>query len=94
MTSIRNALTSDGTYLMVEMNVSPNVNENINPLGKLMYSASTLYCLTTSMAQGGAAIGALMGEPKARELAARAGFLSFRRLPLRDPFSALFELRP
>ncbi len=94
MTSIRNALSSDGTYLMVEMNVSPNVNENINPLGKLMYSVSTLYCLTTSMAQGGAAIGALMGEPKARELAARAGFLSFRRLPVRDPFSALFELRP
>jgi len=94
VTSIRNALTSDGTYLLVEMNVSPNVNENINPLGKLMYSASTLYCLTTSMAQGGAAIGALMGEPKVRELAARAGFLSFRRLPVRDPFSALFELRP
>lgn len=94
MTSIRNALTSDGTYLLVEMNVSPNVNENINPLGKLMYSASTLYCLTTSLAHGGAGIGALMGEPKARELAARAGFLSFRRLPIRDPFSALFELRP
>jgi hypothetical protein len=76
------------------MNVSPNVNENINPLGKLMYGASTLYCLTTSLAQGGAGFGALMGEPKVRELAARAGFLSFRRLPIRDPFSALFELRP
>ncbi|MGD0073119.1 MAG: methyltransferase domain-containing protein [Candidatus Binataceae bacterium] len=94
MTSIRNALTSDGTYLLLEMNVSPNVNENINPLGKLMYGASTLYCLTTSLAQGGAGFGALMGEPKVRELAARAGFLSFRRLPIRDPFSALFELRP
>jgi len=94
MTSIRNALVSDGTYLLVEMNVSPNVNENINPLGKLMYAASTLYCVTTSMAQGGVALGALMGEPKVRELSARAGFLSFRRLPVRDPFSALFELRP
>jgi len=94
MKSIRGALASDGTYLMVEMNVSANVAENINPLGRLMYSASTLYCLTTSMAQGGAAIGAMMGEPKARELGSAAGFSSFRRLPIRDPFSALFELRP
>lgn len=94
MTSIRNALTDEGTYLMVEMNVSPNVEENINSLGKLMYSASTLYCLTTSLAHGGAGIGAVMGEPKARELAAKAGFSSFQRVPIQDPFSALYELKP
>ncbi len=94
MKSIRNALTADGIYLMVEMNVSPNVEENINPLGKLMYSASTLYCLTTSLAHGGAGIGALMGEPKARELAATSGFSSFRRVPVQDPFSVLYELKP
>lgn len=94
MTSIRNALKDGGIYLMVEMNVSPNVEENINPLGRLMYSASTLYCLTTSLAHGGAGIGAVMGEPKARELAAKAGFSSFQRVPVQDPFSALYELKP
>ncbi|HTY54779.1 MAG TPA: class I SAM-dependent methyltransferase [Candidatus Binataceae bacterium] len=93
MSSIRSALATGGTYLMVEMNVSANVAENINPLGRLMYSASTLYCLTTSMAEGGAAIGAMMGESKARDLATATGFGSFRRLPVKDPFSALYELK-
>jgi 2-polyprenyl-3-methyl-5-hydroxy-6-metoxy-1,4-benzoquinol methylase len=91
--SIRNALKPDGTYLMLEMNVSNKPEENINPLGRMMYSASTLYCMTVSLAHGGAGIGALMGEPKARELASEAGFTRFQRLPIKDAFSALYEIR-
>ncbi len=49
--------------------------------------------MTTSLAQGGAGIGALMGEQKARELAAEAGFTHFRKLPIDDPFSVLYELK-
>ncbi len=93
MTSIRKALKPDGTYLMLEMNCSPNVHENVNPIGRLLYSVSTLYCMTTSLSKNGAGIGAVMGEPKARELADKAGFKHFRRLPLEDPFSVLYELR-
>lgn len=93
MTSIRKALAPEGTYLLLEMNCSPNVNENINPIGRLLYSVSTLYCMTTSLAKGGAGIGAVMGMPKARELAEKAGFTHFRKLPLDDPFSVLYELR-
>jgi hypothetical protein len=54
---------------------------------------STLYCMTTSLAHGGAGIGACMGEAKARELVAGAGFKHFRRLPIEDLFSALYEIR-
>jgi hypothetical protein len=54
---------------------------------------STLYCLTISLANGGAGIGAVMGEPEARKLARQAGFSDFRRLAIEDPFSALYELR-
>jgi hypothetical protein len=61
-------------------------------MGRLMYSVSTLYCMTVSLAHGGAGIGALMGEPKARELAAEAGFSKFTRLPVKDAFSVLYEL--
>ncbi len=93
MTSIRKALTPDGTYLMLEMNASPNVHENATPLGRLLYSVSTLYCMTTSLAHNGAGIGAVMGEPKARELAREAGFTHFRKLPIEDPFSFLYEMR-
>jgi ubiquinone/menaquinone biosynthesis C-methylase UbiE len=91
--SIRGALKPGGTYLMVEVNVSSNVEDNINPMGKLMYSMSTLYCMTVSLAHGGAGIGACMGEAKARELIAAAGFKNFRRLPIDDMFSALYEIQ-
>jgi ubiquinone/menaquinone biosynthesis C-methylase UbiE len=91
--SIRAALKPDGTYLMVEVNVSSKLEDNINPMGRMMYSMSTLYCMTTSLAHGGAGIGACMGEAKARELVAGAGFKNFRRLPIDDLFSALYEIR-
>jgi len=94
MASIRRALAPGGTYLVLEMRCSPRVEENINPIGKFMYTVSTLYCMTTSLAEGGAGIGAAMGEPKARELAAEAGFRHFRKLPIDDPFSVLYELQP
>jgi SAM-dependent methyltransferase len=91
--SIRRSLREDGAYLMLEMNASADVEENRNPLGKFLYNVSTLYCMTTSLAHGGAGIGACMGEPKARELAAEAGYGQFRKLPIDDPFSVLYELK-
>jgi len=94
MAGIRRALVPGGTYLLLEMRCSPRVEENVNPLGKFLYSVSTLYCMTTSLAEGGAGIGAAMGEPKARELADQAGFSHFRKLPIDDPFSVLYALQP
>jgi SAM-dependent methyltransferase len=94
MAGIRHALKDDGTYLVQEVNVSDKVGENIRPMGKMIYSISTLYCMTTSLADGGAGIGVAMGEPKARELAAGAGFSRFTRLPIDDDFAVLYELRP
>ncbi len=94
MRSIRGALKPGGTYLMVEVNTSSKLEDNINPMGRMMYSISTLYCMTVSLAHGGAGIGACMGEAKARELALEAGFTHFKRLPIEDAFSALYELQP
>ena len=94
LSSIRQALKPDGAFLMVEVNVSARLEDNINPMGRMMYSVSTLYCMTVSLAHGGAGIGALMGEPKAREITAQAGFSKFTRLPVKDAFSVLYELRP
>jgi 2-polyprenyl-3-methyl-5-hydroxy-6-metoxy-1,4-benzoquinol methylase len=93
LSSIRGALRPDGTCLMVEVNASNRVEDNINPMGRMMYAASTLYCMTVSLAHDGAGIGALMGEAKARELVHNAGFTGFQRLPVKDAFSALYELR-
>jgi 2-polyprenyl-3-methyl-5-hydroxy-6-metoxy-1,4-benzoquinol methylase len=97
LTNIRKALAPDGVLLWTEFNVSGDLAENLeNPLNlaKFTYSASTLYCMTTSLAEGGAGIGTSMGPHKAEELADEAGFGSFRRLPIEDPFTAVFEARP
>jgi 2-polyprenyl-3-methyl-5-hydroxy-6-metoxy-1,4-benzoquinol methylase len=92
MSSIRGALAPGGTYLMLEMNASGEVEGNRNPVGRFLYNVSTLYCMTTSLAHGGAGIGACMGEEKARELAYAAGFTQFRKLPIDDPFSVLYAI--
>lgn len=97
LTSIRAALAPDGALLWTEFNVSGDLAENLdNPLNlaKFTYSASTLYCMTTSLAEDGAGIGTSMGPHKAEELAREAGFSSFRRLPIEDPFTAVYEARP
>jgi len=94
MSAIRRSLKDDGTYLVQEVNVSDRLEENMKPLGKMIYSVSTLYCMTTSLAHGGAGIGVAMGETKARELASAAGFKHFTRLPIKDDFAVLYELRP
>jgi SAM-dependent methyltransferase len=91
--SIRGALKPGGIYLMVEVNTSGKLEDNLNQFGRMMYSISTLYCMTTSLAHGGAGIGACMGEAKARELVSAAGFSQFKRLPVDDPFSVLYEVR-
>ena len=93
MTKVRESLSDGGTYLCLEMNASGDVDENVNPLGRLLYSVSTLYCMTTSLAHDGAGIGACMGQHKAEELAEEAGYGHFRKLPIEDPFSVLYELK-
>lgn len=92
--AIRRALANDGTYMMMEVKGGETLTENLNPLGALMYSMSTLHCLTVSLAHGGEGIGTLMGERKARELAEEAGFTRFRRLPIEHAMNVFYEIRP
>ena len=91
---IREALKPDGIYVCLEANCSENLEENAGPLGAMRYGFSVLYCMTTSLAAGGEGLGAMgMPEPIVRELCAKAGFGSVRRVPIEDPFNALYEIR-
>jgi 2-polyprenyl-3-methyl-5-hydroxy-6-metoxy-1,4-benzoquinol methylase len=93
--AIRRALRPDGTYLCLDINCSPNLDENAGPLGALFYGSSVLYCMSTSLAHGGAGLGTCgLHEPKLRELGEAAGFGRIRRVPLENPFNNLYELRP
>jgi SAM-dependent methyltransferase len=90
---IRSALAPGGTWLLVEPYAGDRVEDNLNPVGRLYYSVSTLVCTQASLAQEvGTALGAQAGEARLREIAARAGFSSFRRAT-ETPFNLIFEAR-
>ena len=73
--NIAAALKPGGTFLMVDIAASSNLEENIgNPWAPLFYGWSTMHCMTVSLALGGEGLGACWGEQKARELLAEAGF--------------------
>ncbi|MBV9072984.1 MAG: class I SAM-dependent methyltransferase [Acidobacteria bacterium] len=91
--SIHGALKPDGTWFCIEPNMRDNVQDNINPLGKLFYSVSTLQCMTCSLAYGGAGYGAGMGEGNVRRVAQLAGFSKFQKLAIDNPFNQFFEVR-
>jgi ubiquinone/menaquinone biosynthesis C-methylase UbiE len=74
---IHRALKADGVYLMQDIRGSSHVYTDIgHPIGTFLYTASTMHCMTVSLAQGGEGLGAMWGEEKTREYLQRAGFRS------------------
>jgi 2-polyprenyl-3-methyl-5-hydroxy-6-metoxy-1,4-benzoquinol methylase len=97
MRQIREALKPGGTYFVLEFNFFGDLQKNIDHpmgIGSFGYSASANYCMTQALAVGGEGTGTCMGEEKARELAAEAGFNQFRRIDFpQNPFNLFYELR-
>ncbi len=90
----RAALTADGVVMLVEPYAEDEVAGNLNPLGRLFYSASTLICTPASLSQEvGTALGAQAGEARLRDIARHAGFSRFRRAT-QTPFNLVLEARP
>lgn len=93
--AIRAALKPGGLYLCSEIKAADTLEENAGPLGAYFFSSSVLYCMTVSLAEGGAGLGtAGMPPSKVRELCAEAGFSSVRLLPIDNPFRHIYEVRP
>lgn len=92
--AIRDALAQDGLYLVAEVSSADDPAGNVGPLPTLLYGVSILYCMTTSLAQHGHGLGTLgLPEVRLRELCERQGFGSCVRLPIEDPFNAIYEVR-
>jgi SAM-dependent methyltransferase len=90
---IRETLAGDGTWLLVEPAAGESVAENLNPIGRLFYSASTLICTPAARSQaGGYALGAQATEAQLRNVVERAGFTRFRRV-LDTPVNRIIEIR-
>lgn len=90
---IRGALAKDGTFMMVEPFANDTLEDNLNPVGRLFYGASTLLCTPASMAQEvGLALGAQAGEARLKAVFQEAGFTHFRRAT-ETPFNIVYEAR-
>ena len=93
--TIRQALRPHGTYLCLDVNCSDKLEENTGRLASLFYGFSLVYCMTTSLANGGEGLGTCgLPESKLRELALSAGFSSVQKLPLENPFNNLYDVKP
>jgi 2-polyprenyl-3-methyl-5-hydroxy-6-metoxy-1,4-benzoquinol methylase len=90
---VLSTLAPDGTWMLVEPFAHDRVEDNLNPIGRIFYAASTLVCTPASLAQEvGLALGAQAGEARLREIVTSAGFTRFRRAT-ETPFNLVLEAR-
>src|ERR1700756_4922507 len=88
------SLSKDGTWMIVEPFANDELKNNLNPVGRVYYSFSTLLCTPCSRSQEvGLCLGAQSGEARIREVVGSAGFGRFRRAT-ETPFNIVYEARP
>lgn len=69
------ALKPGGAFLVVDMQGSSNLEENMeHPVGPTFFAFSVFHCITVSLAQGGAGLGTMVGEQKLSQMLREAGF--------------------
>ena len=82
--SISDVLRPDGTFFMQDIAGSSYVQNNRNhPVGPLLYTIYCMHCMSVSLAQNGAGLGAMWGEEIAMRMLQEAGFTKteVRKLP-------------
>jgi len=90
----RQALKPDGNCMIVEPFANDTPQANHNPVGRMMYGASSQICVPVSLARNGPALGAQAGEARLRQVVVeQGGFRQFRRAT-ETPFNLVLEARP
>lgn len=88
---VREALAPDGSWMIVEPFANDELERNLNPVGRLYYSASTMLCTPASLSQEvGLALGAQAGPARIEKVVRDAGFGAFRKAA-ETPFNLIFE---
>jgi SAM-dependent methyltransferase len=90
----RAALKSDGSCMIVEPFAADQIEENLNPVGRVYYGASSQICVPVSLARKGPALGAQAGEKRLREVIVNGGGFSHLRRATQTPFNMVLEARP
>ncbi len=98
MQSIRQAISDDGTWLLVDIKAhdSFTINATKNPMAALLYGVSVMSCMSSSMSTAdGAGLGTLgLSANTAEQMAKSAGFTRFRKLDVEHAVNAFYEIRP
>ncbi len=90
---VRETLADDGTWMIVEPFAGDSVQENLNPVGRIFYGASTVICTPASLDQEvGLALGAQAGQARLTEVLEEGGFTHVRRAT-ETPFNLILEAR-
>ncbi len=90
----RQALKNDGTAMIVEPFANDSLQDNLNPVGRVMYGASSQICVPVSLARNSPALGAQAGERRLREVVVTEGGFSRFRRATETPFNLVLEARP
>ncbi len=93
-THMRRILKKDGTWMIVEPMAGDHPEDNMNPVSRLYYNASTMICVPTSLDQEvGEGLGAQAGQAKIAEIVSASGFSVVHRATA-GPFNMILEARP
>jgi SAM-dependent methyltransferase len=91
---VKSTLAKDGTWMVVEPFGNDRLEDNLNPIGRLFYAASTMICVPGSLSQEvGLGLGTQAGEARLREVLTAGGFTRVRRATA-TPFNLVLEARP
>jgi SAM-dependent methyltransferase len=87
------ALAPDGAVMLVEPFANDRVEDNISPVARIYYAASTMICCAHAISEGGRMVlGAQAGEARLADVFRKAGFTRFRRAA-ETPFNLILEAR-
>jgi SAM-dependent methyltransferase len=88
------AIARDGTVMLVEPFANDRVEDNVSPVARLYYAASTTLCCAHAISEGGRMVlGAQAGEARLADVFRKVGFTRFRRAA-ETPFNLILEARP
>ena len=91
---VKETLAGDGVWMIVEPFAHDDLKDNLNPVGRVYYGASTFICTPASLSQEVAlGLGAQAGERRLRQVVTQAGFSRFRRAT-ETPFNMVLDARP
>ena len=93
-THVLQTLATDGTWMIVEPFANDHLQDNLNPVGRVFYGASTVICTPASLSQEvGLALGAQAGQARLTDVLEQGGFTRVRRAT-ETPFNLILEARP